>query len=65
MNVYEGEPVRDVFCMDSKSFYASVECIEHGLKPLEDLLVVMSGDRENEGLVLAGKPDGEKSFRHQ
>lgn len=21
MNVYEGEPVRDVFCMDSKSFY--------------------------------------------
>lgn len=56
MNVYEGEPVRDIFCMDSKSFYASVECIEHGWHPLETLLVVMSGDRENAGLVLAASP---------
>mgnify|MGYP000425441575 CR=1 FL=1 len=60
MNVYEGEPVRDVFCMDSKSFYASVECIEHDLDPLNDLLVVMSGDRENEGLVLAASPMAKK-----
>lgn len=56
MNIYQGEPVRDVFCMDSKSFYASVECVEHGWHPLKTLLVVMSGDRENAGLVLAASP---------
>ncbi|MDN6616697.1 MAG: hypothetical protein L0L25_07815, partial [Enterococcus sp.] len=61
-NIYEGEPVRDVFCMDSKSFYASVECIEHGLKPLEDMLVVMSGDRENACLVLAASPMAKKKL---
>ncbi|MEG1503912.1 MAG: Y-family DNA polymerase [Enterococcus sp.] len=56
MNLYVDEPVRDVFCMDSKSFYASVECVEHDVHPLEALLVVMSGDRENSGLVLAASP---------
>ncbi|MGX7125409.1 Y-family DNA polymerase [Enterococcus viikkiensis] len=60
MNIYEGEPVRDVFCMDSKSFYASVECVEHGWHPLKTLLVVMSGDRENAGLVLAASPMAKK-----
>lgn len=60
MNIYEGEPVRDVFCMDSKSFYASVECVEHDLHPLEAMLVVMSGDRENAGLVLAASPMAKK-----
>ncbi len=56
LDLYEGEPVRKIFCMDSKSFYASVECVEHGWHPLKKLLVVMSGDRENAGLVLAASP---------
>ncbi|GCF94852.1 type VI secretion protein ImpB [Enterococcus florum] len=60
MNLYEGEPVRDVFCMDSKSFYASVECVERGLNPIHTLLVVMSGDREGGGLILAASPKAKK-----
>ncbi len=53
---YANEPRRAVFCMDAKSFYASVECIERGLDPLKTLLVVMSGDENKAGLVLAASP---------
>lgn len=30
---YTKEPSRDVLCIDVKSFYASVECVERGLDP--------------------------------
>lgn len=60
MDLYKGEPVRDVFCMDSKSFYASVECVERGLNPITTLLVVMSGDRNDAGLILAASPMAKK-----
>lgn len=53
MELYNGEPIRDIFCMDSKSFYASVEL---GLNPIDTLLVVMSGDRNDAGLILAASP---------
>lgn len=56
MELYNGEPIRDIFCMDSKSFYASVECVELGLNPIDTLLVVMSGDRNDAGLILAASP---------
>ena len=39
---YTKEPSRDVLCIDVKSFYASVECVERGLDPLKTMLVVMS-----------------------
>ena len=32
--VYEKEPSRDILCIDCKSFYASVECVEMDLDPL-------------------------------
>ncbi|MGG5318389.1 Y-family DNA polymerase [Enterococcus sp. AZ072] len=60
MDLYKGEPVREVFCMDSKSFYASVECVELGLNPITTLLVVMSGDRNDAGLILAASPMAKK-----
>lgn len=62
MDLYKGEPVREVFCMDSKSFYASVECVELGLNPITTLLVVMSGDRNDAGLILAASPMAKKSW---
>ena len=39
---YEKEPSRDILCIDCKSFYSSVECVERGLNPLTTKLVVMS-----------------------
>ncbi|EOE58003.1 TPA: excinuclease ABC subunit A, partial [Enterococcus faecalis] len=45
---YTKEPSRDVLCIDVKSFYASVECVERGLDPLKTMLVVMSNS-ENSG----------------
>ena len=39
---YEKEPSRDSLCIDCKSFYSSVECVERGLNPLTTKLVVMS-----------------------
>ena len=38
---YSKEPSRDILCIDCKSFYASVECVE-GIKSLNTKLVVMS-----------------------
>ncbi|MFB8709550.1 excinuclease ABC subunit A, partial [Enterococcus gallinarum] len=38
---YTKEPSRDILCIDCKSFYASVECVERGLNPLKAKLVVM------------------------
>lgn len=64
---YEKEPSRDILCLDCKSFYASVECVERGLHPLKTKLVVMSkpadinGDRGS-GLILASSPLAKKAF---
>ncbi|MDT2814995.1 Y-family DNA polymerase [Vagococcus carniphilus] len=53
---YSDEKVDDILCIDMKSFYASVECIERGLDPLKALLVVMSGSDSPGGLALATSP---------
>lgn len=53
---YSKEPSRDVLCIDCKSFYASVECVERGLHPLETILVVMSNADNAGGLILASSP---------
>jgi DNA polymerase V len=53
---YEKEPRRTIFCIDVKSFYASVECVERGYHPLEKMLVVMSHAENTGGLVLASSP---------
>ncbi|GAP02144.1 nucleotidyltransferase/DNA polymerase for DNA repair [Fructobacillus pseudoficulneus] len=58
---YQSEQRRVIFLIDSKSFYASVECVERNLNPLQAMLVVMS-HQENDtgGLVLASSPMAKK-----
>lgn len=59
--VYEKEKRRVFFLIDSKSFYASVECVQRGLNPLKAELVVLSEQRNtNGGLVLAASPMAKK-----
>ena len=64
---YAKEPSRDILCIDCKSFYASVECVERGLDPLTTKLVVMSYPSDNpeergSGLILASSPAAKKAF---
>ncbi|WP_029278324.1 Y-family DNA polymerase [Carnobacterium jeotgali] len=57
---YAKERSDDIFCIDVKSFYASVECVERGLHPLKALLVVMSNADKPGGIVLAASPMAKK-----
>ncbi|AEB29819.1 UV-damage repair protein UvrX [Carnobacterium sp. 17-4] len=57
---YAKEKSDDIFCIDVKSFYASVECVERGLHPLKALLVVMSNADKPGGIVLAASPMAKK-----
>ena len=43
-------------CIDLKSFYASVECIERGLDPLKTNLVVADESRTEKTVCLAISP---------
>ena len=47
---------RTYYCIDMKSFYASVECAERGLNPFETNLVVADLTRGNNALCLAITP---------
>ncbi len=57
---YQNEPRRDILFIDCKSFYASVECVERGLDPMDTMLVVMSKAENAGGLVLAASPKAKK-----
>lgn len=57
---YSKEKREDILCVDVKSFYASVECVERGLDPLETMLVVMSNAKNAGGLILAASPMAKK-----
>lgn len=59
---YAKEPRRDVFCIDVKSFFASVECVQRGWDPLTKMLVVMSYAENAGGLVLASSPEAKKQL---
>ncbi|MEI5992723.1 Y-family DNA polymerase [Candidatus Enterococcus mansonii] len=59
---YNKEDRRDVLCIDVKSFYASVECVQRGLHPLREMLVVMSHSENTSGLVLASSPMAKKKL---
>lgn len=50
------EKQRTYFCIDMKSFYASVECAERGLSPFETNLVVADPSRGNGAICLAISP---------
>lgn len=47
---------RFYICIDLKSFFASVECIERGLDPMTTNLVVADPDRSNKTICLAITP---------
>ena len=47
---------RTYICIDLKSFYASVECVDRGLEPLIDNLVVADDTRTDKTICLAVTP---------
>ncbi len=50
------EKERTYLCIDLKSFYASVECVERGLDPLTTNLVVADASRTTKTICLAVSP---------
>lgn len=48
--------MRKYIAIDLKSFYASVECVERGLDPLDTCLVVADASRTEKTIVLAVSP---------
>lgn len=48
--------LRQYIAIDLKSFYASVECVERGLDPLDALLVVADKSRTDKTICLAVSP---------
>lgn len=50
------EHERVYLCIDLKSFYASVECVERGLDPMNAKLVVADPDRTEKTICLAVTP---------
>ncbi|WHI69334.1 Y-family DNA polymerase [Staphylococcus epidermidis] len=47
---------RDVLCIDQKSFFASVSCMEKGLDPLTTKLAVVADTKRQGSVVLATTP---------
>ena len=47
---------RDILCVDLKSFFASVSCIEKGLNPLTTKLAVVADTKRKGSVVLAATP---------
>lgn len=47
---------RTYLCIDLKSFYASVECVERGLDPMTTLLAVADSERTEKTICLAITP---------
>ena len=47
---------RQYICIDLKSFYASVECVERGLDPMTTNLVVADAERTEKTICLAVSP---------
>ena len=50
------QPQKQYLCIDLKSFYASVECIERGLDPMTTNLVVADPERTEKTICLAVSP---------
>ena len=55
-DVPHGDQTRTSICIDLKSFYASVECVERGLDPMTTNLVVADKDRSKGTICLAVTP---------
>lgn len=50
------EQQRQYIAIDLKSFYASVECVERGLDPLDTNMVVADASRTEKTICLAVSP---------
>ena len=48
--------MKTYICIDLKSFYASVECVERKLDPLDTNLVVADNERTEKTICLAVTP---------
>lgn len=59
---YTYEPRRAIFFEDVKSNYASIDCVERGLHPLDTSLCVMSRSDHSYGLILASSPKFKEVF---
>lgn len=55
-------PVRDLMCIDCKSFFASTEAIRRGEYPLAAKIAVLSREESNGGLILAASPDTKRDY---
>lgn len=55
MDIYNCR-TKTFLCIDLKSFYASVECVERGLDPMTTDLVVADPDRSDKTICLAVSP---------
>lgn len=52
----DSEILKQYIAIDLKSFYASVECVERGLDPLDTCLVVADPTRTEKTICLAVSP---------
>ncbi len=51
---------RDILCIDQKSFFASVACIQKGLDPMKVKLAVVADTKRQGSVVLAATPELKK-----
>lgn len=59
---YSLYPRNNILCVDFRSFYASVECVERGLDPMTTMLAVV-GDKSRSGsIVLASSPELKRRY---
>lgn len=52
----DGQTLNQYICIDLKSFYASVECVERGLDPFKVNLIVADPTRTEKTICLAASP---------
>ncbi len=55
-------PDNNMLCVDMKSFYASCECVDHGLDPLNDYVVVVADKNRSGSVVLAASPKMKQDY---
>ncbi|ADH99524.1 Y-family DNA polymerase [Salisediminibacterium selenitireducens] len=56
-------PVQTTFCIDMKSFYASIACRKHGLDPLKACVAVVGAEDFDGSIVLAASPEMKRRFQ--
>ena len=55
-------PVRDMLCIDCKSFFASMEAIRRSEYPLAAKIAVLSREESQGGLILAASSDTKRDY---